>query len=120
MPFWSGRARLQRTFRFPDFVRIDLRLAEACEIVSDGLFGVQSEMLGVGADESLVEDAAGKNVEMFFFDGLKHARADLSDVRNLVEREFFLLARLAEFVAEFAHIALPEGTSFARMMTGTS
>ena len=42
-------------------------------------------MLGVGANESFVEDAAGKLVEVFFFDGAKHARADFGDVGNVVE-----------------------------------
>ena len=89
---------------------VDLRLAQASEVVRDGLFVVQSEMLGIGANESLVEDAAGELVEMFFFDGLEHARADLGDVRNVIEREFFLLARFAEFVAEFAHDGLQRMT----------
>ena len=87
-------------------LRVDLRLPKAGEIVGDGFFGVESQMLGVGADESFVEDAAGELIEVFLFDGAKHARADFGDVGNVVEREFFLLARLAEPVAEFAHIAL--------------
>jgi len=111
---------LQGTFRLPNFVGVDLRLAEASEVVGDGFFGVEAEMLGIGADESFVENAAGQLVEVFLFDGAKHARADFGDVGNVIEREFFLLARLAEFVSEFAHVVLPEGTSFARMMTGTS
>lgn len=65
------RGTYQRgTFRFPDLVSVDLRLAEAGEIVGDGFFGIHSEMLGIGADESLVEDTAGELVEVFFFDGL--------------------------------------------------
>ena len=115
--FESGGTRLRRddagAFGFPDFVGVDLRLAQAGEVVGDGLFVVESEMLGVGANESLVEDAAGKQVEVFFFDGLEHARADLGDVGDVIVRELFLLARLAEFVAEFAHVGLPR-------MTGTS
>jgi hypothetical protein len=70
-------------------------------------------MLGVGADETLVEDATGEEVEVLLFDGLEHARADLGDVGDVIVREFFLLARLAEFVAEFAHVGL-------RRITGTS
>ncbi len=99
-----------RAFGFPDFVGIDLRLAQASEVVSDGLFVVQSEMLGIGANESLVEYAAGKLVEMFFFDGLEHARADFGDVGDVIVRELFLLARFAEFVAEFAHDGLQRMT----------
>jgi hypothetical protein len=66
-------------------------------------------MLGIGADESFVEDAAGKLVEVFFFDGAKHARADFGDVGNVIERDVFFLARFAEFVAELTHIVLPGG-----------
>ena len=115
--FWSCGAWLRRTgarrFRLPDFVGIDLCLAEAGKIVGDGLFVVETEMLGVGANESLVEDAAGQLVEVFLFDGLQHASADLGDVGNVIEREFFFLARLAEFISEFAHFVLPR-------ITGTS
>ena len=86
---------------------VDLSLAQAGKIVADGFFVVESEMLGVGADEPLVEYATGKLIEVLFFDGLEHARADLGDVGNVVERELFFLARLAKFVSEFAHFILP-------------
>ena len=65
---------------FPDLVGVNLGLAQGDEIVGDGFLAVEAEMLGVGANESFVEDAAGKQVEVFFLDGLKHARADLGDV----------------------------------------
>ncbi len=113
-PFGHRGARLRRgsarACGFPDFVGVDLRLAEAGEVVGDGFFVVESEMLGVGADESLVEDAAREQVEVLFFDGLEHARADLGDVGDVIVRELFLLACLAEFVAEFAHVGLPRMT----------
>ena len=60
-------------------------------------------MLGIGTDESFVEDTSGELIEVFLFDGLEHARGDFGDVGHVVEREFFLLARFAEFVAELAH-----------------
>ena len=110
----------RRTFRFPDLVGVDLCLTEAGEIIGDGFFGVHSEMLGVGANESLVEDTAGELIEVLFFDGLKHTRTDLGDIGNGIERDVFFLACLAEFVSEFAHSVLPGKASFARMMTGTS
>ena len=100
----AGDGARRWAVRIPDFVGIDLRLAQAGEIVGDGFFVVQAEMLGVGANESFVEDAAGKLVEVFLFDGLEHARADLGDVGNVIERDIFFLARLAEFVSEFAHL----------------
>jgi len=89
--------------RIPDFVGIDLRLAQADKVVGDGFFVVEAEMLGVGANESFIEDAAGKLIEVLFFDGLQHARTDLGDVGNVIEREFFFLARLTKFVSELAH-----------------
>src|SRR5215831_4203586 len=60
-------------------------------------------MLGVGANESFIEDAAGELIEVFFFDGLQHARADFCDIRDVIERKFFGLARLAEFCSEVTH-----------------
>ena len=101
-----GLLAIARALWFPDFMGVDLRLAQAGEIVGDGIFGVESEVLGVGANESLVEDAARKLIEVFVFDGLEHARADLGDVGNVIERELFLLASVAEFVAEFSHSVL--------------
>jgi len=89
--------------RIPDFVGIDLRLAQADKVVGDGFFVVEAEMLGVGANESFIEDAAGKLIEVFLFDGLEHAGADLGYVGDVIEREIFFLARLAEFVSELAH-----------------
>ncbi len=63
-------------------------------------------MLGVSANKSFIEDAAGKLIEIFLFDRLEHARADLDDIGDVIEREFFRLARLAEFVPELAHVTL--------------
>jgi len=105
--FWRGWARRRGRLRLPDFVGVDLGLAQAAEVVGDGLFVVESEMLGVGADETFVEDAAGELVEALLFNGQEHARADFGDVGDVFEREFFLLARFAEFVAEVAHVSLP-------------
>lgn len=84
-------------------VGVDLRLTQTRQVIVDRIFGIEAEMLGVGANESAIEDAAGKLLEVFFFDSLQHACADLGDVGNVVERELFFLARFAEFVAELAH-----------------
>lgn len=94
---------------------VDLGLAQAGQVVGDSLFGVEAEMLGVGANESLVEDAAGKLVEVFLLDRLQHARADFGDVGNVIEREAFGLARLAKFFSELAH-----GSPDRRCVTKTS
>ena len=84
-------------------MRIDLRLSQACEVIGHGLIGIQAEMLGIGANESFVKHSAGQLIEVFFFDGLQHARADLGDVRHVIERELFFLACLAKFVSELSH-----------------
>lgn len=100
---WGGGARKFWANRIPDFVGIDLRFAQADKVIGDGFFVVEAEMLGVGANESFIEDPAGKLIEGFIFDGLEHAGADLGYVGDVVEREIFFLARLAEFVSELAH-----------------
>jgi hypothetical protein len=87
----------------PHIMRVDLRLAKACQVVVNSVFGIQTEVLGVGADESAIENAAREFIELFLFDGLQHAPADLGDVRNVVEREFLTFPRLPEFVSEITH-----------------
>ena len=99
--FGSGRDR--RRGRIPDFVGVHLGLAQASQIVGDGVFVVEAEVLGVGANESFVEDSTGKLVEVLLLDGLEHARADFGDVGNVIERDALGLARLAKFVSEMAH-----------------
>src|SRR6202158_1341816 len=61
----------RRTFRFPDLVGVDLRLAAAGGIIGEGFFSIHSEMLGIGANEYLVEATAGELIEVLFFDGLQ-------------------------------------------------
>lgn len=84
-------------------MRIHLSLAEAGQVIVDGFFVIEAEVLGVGANESFIKDTAGKLIEVFLFDGFEHAGADLGDVGNLIEREISLLARLTKFVSEVAH-----------------
>jgi len=84
-------------------VRVNLFLAETGKIFRNGIVGVEANLLGVGANESLVEDASGELVEVFIFDCLQHARADLGDIGNVIKREFLALASLAKLVAEAAH-----------------
>lgn len=87
----------------PDFVGVDLGLAKTSEVVGDGILVVETEMFGVCANESLVEDTAGKLVELLLLDGLEHARADFGGVGNIIERDAPGFARLTKFVAELAH-----------------
>jgi len=58
---------------------------------------------GVGADETFIEDAAGKLVKVFLFDGAQHAGADFGGVGDGVERDTALLALFAKFVSERTH-----------------
>ena len=88
----------------PSCMRIDLCLAQAGQIVVHGVLGIETEVLGVSADESAIEHASGQLIELFLFDSLQHARADFCDVGNIVERELFFLACFAKFVSELAHV----------------
>lgn len=98
----------------PDFMGVDLGLAQADQVVADSVLVVEAEMLGIGANESLVEDAAGELVESFLLDGLEHARGYFGGVGNVIERDVFRFARLAKFVAELAH-----GSPLVGVMTRT-
>lgn len=113
--FCRNRRGGGQSLRFPHFVRINLSLAQARDVFGHRFFVIEAEMLGVGANESFVEDAAGQLIEVFFFDGFEHAGADLGDVRNLIERELFFLARVTKFVSEVAHSG-----AVAAVMLGTS
>jgi len=115
--FLRRRLVLGRTRGLPVFVGIDLRLAHAGQIVGDGFFVVHPQVLGVGPDESLVEDAAGQLVEVLFFDGAQHTRADLGDGGNVIEREVLFLALLTEFFSECAHGTPAGRRGFARTKT---
>ena len=86
-----------------ELIGVNLGLAEAGEVVGDRFFVAEAKMLGVGANESFIEDAARKQVEVFFFDGLQHAGADFGDAGDVVERELLGFAGFAEFVAECGH-----------------
>src|SRR5438105_12301173 len=60
-------------------------------------------MTGVGANESLVEDAAGKLVEVIFFDGAEKAGADLGGDGDVFEGNLALLAFALQSCAEWLH-----------------
>ena len=79
----SGRKRLVRvaTLRcVPSSVGIYLRLAQAIQIIVDGVFGIETEVLGVGANEPPIKHAARKLIELLPFNRLQHSRADLGYV----------------------------------------
>jgi hypothetical protein len=81
-------------------LRLNLAFAEGSQIVSDGFVFVETNLAGVGADKTFVEDAAGELVEVFVLDGAEHAGADLGGGRDGLEREATQLALSAKFFSE--------------------
>src|SRR5580693_1782074 len=87
----------------------NLALAQGCEVIGDGLLFVEADLAGVGADKTFVEDAAGKLIEVFLFDGTEHAGTDFGGVGDGVERDAALLALFAKFFSERTHGRTPAG-----------
>ncbi len=58
--------------------------------ISNRLVFVESQMAGVGADKPLVEDTAGKLVEVLLFEGGEEAGANLGCERDIVQRNLAL------------------------------
>jgi hypothetical protein len=83
-----------------DGLLLNLTLAQRGEIVGHGFFFVEPYLARVGADEPFIEDAAGKLVEVFLFQGAQHASADLGGVGDGVESDAALLALFAKFFSE--------------------
>jgi hypothetical protein len=95
---------------------LNLILAQGGEIVGDRFFFIESDLAGVGADETLVEDAAGKLVKVFVFEGAQHAGADFRGVGDGIESDAALLALFAKFFSERSHSRLRRaGLSFRPM-----
>lgn len=74
--------------------------ARGLEVVGDGLLFVEPHAAGVGANESLVKNAAGQLVELLLFQRLEHAGADFGRRRDLLERDGALLAFFFQLFAE--------------------
>jgi len=92
-------------------LRRNLGAVQRGEIVGDGLLFVEADVAGVGADESFIEDAAGKLIEVFFFEGAEHAGADFCGVGNGVEFDAALFALFTKFFPERAQVVTPAGGS---------
>jgi hypothetical protein len=90
-----------------DGLLLDLAFAQGGEVVGYGFFFVESDLAGVGADETFVEDAARELVEVFIFECAQHADADFRGIGDGVELEPALLALLAKFFSEDSHFWLP-------------
>ena len=70
------------------------------QVVGYGFFFVESDLAGVGAHKTFVEDAAGELVEVLLFEGAQHAGADLGGVGDGIEPDASLLALLTKFFSE--------------------
>ena len=81
-------------------------LAQGGYIVGYRFFFIESDLAGVGADETSIEDAAGKLLKVFFFQGTQHADADFCGVGDGLEFEATLLALFAKFFSEDTHVRL--------------
>ena len=90
-----GRAEIGQ-----DGLLLNLAFAQGLQIIGDGFFFVESDLAGVGANESFIKDPAGKLIEMFVLQGAQHARADLGGIGDGVELEAALLALFAKFFSK--------------------
>jgi hypothetical protein len=89
-----------------DGLLLDLTLTQGGQIIGYDFFFVESDLAGVGADETFIEDAAGKLVKVFVFESAQHAGADFRRVGDGIELEAALLALLAKFFSEGSHVQL--------------
>jgi len=85
---------------------VKLVLAQGEEIIGDGFLLVKADLAGVGADETFIEDAAGKLIEVFLFQRAQHAGVDFRGIGDGIEIEAALLALFAKFFPEGSHVWL--------------
>jgi hypothetical protein len=88
---------------------LNLTLAQGGEIIGNRFFFVEADLAGVGAYETLIEDAAGKLLEVLILEGAQHAGADFGGLGHGIERDAPLLALLAKFFPERSHVPAPAG-----------
>lgn len=82
-------------------------LAGCFQIVGNGLFFVEADAAGIGANESFVEDTAGQLAELVLFERLKHARSNLRGGGNLLQGDGALFAFALQFFAKGRQGTLP-------------
>ena len=88
-----------RAGKVAEIGRGGLRL-EGGEIVGYGFFFVESDLTGVGAYKTFVEDAARKLVEVLLFEGAQHAGANFGGIGDGIEFDAAQLALLTKFFSE--------------------
>ena len=86
--------------------KLDWILARGGEIVRYSFVFVETDLAGVGANETFVEDAAGELIKVFVFEGSQHARADFRGFGDGIEIEPALFALFAKFFSERSHVWL--------------
>jgi len=84
-----------------------LAFAQCLQIITDRFLFVETYIARVGAHKAFVEDAAGKLVEVFFFQRTQHARADLGGIGDGLKRDSAPLALSAKFFPERSQGSLP-------------
>ena len=86
--------------------------ADCGHVVGNGLIFVQANVTRISAHESLVEDAAGKLLKLFFFKGAEQTSPNLGGERDIVERDATLLTLFFQTIAEGSHATpAPESAS---------
>jgi hypothetical protein len=85
---------------FARLIFAQLILSHCGQVVGYGFFLVESDLAGVGAHKTLVEDAARELVEVLVFEGAQHASADFGGAGDGIEPDALLLALLAKFFSE--------------------
>jgi hypothetical protein len=63
-------------------------------------------MPGIGTHKSLVKDATGKLLKLFFFEGFQESGADFRGERDVIEGDTALLALSSQPVAKRSHSTL--------------
>ena len=81
----------------PDIRRVFMRRPQ---IIGDRLLLVDAKVTGVSANVAFVEDASGKEFELFVFQGAEQARSNLGRGGNFVERDASHLALPPQAFAE--------------------
>ena len=74
------------------------------QVVGNRLLLIDADVLGVGANISLVEDTAGKEIELFLFQGAEQASSNLCRGSDFVERDGTHLALATQAFAESSHL----------------
>lgn len=101
-----------------DRLLLDLTFAQGGEIIRHGFFFVEADLSGVGADETFIEDAAGKLVEVFVLKSAEHPSADFGGIGDGVERDVALLALLAKFFSKRSQEWLRRRTGVTGIIIG--